>query len=375
MAYFRKSKSLYSSTLSGSISTGTGETISPSSVAGLPTDTEMTLTIDRVDANGNATPAKLERISGTISGGNLISYTRGVDNTTEQPHSAGAIIEAIWSAKDWNDAIDGILTITSQTGGLKNSQTVSDWTIKASRFVNPSVSGTFYDVYANEALLLAAPVSNTINYVKISSAAISNYPIIEAVGDDTNIKLKLLGKGTGTVQYYVPTASAYYDLLATDTDGTLADNSDTKLATQKAIKTYVDGKSTALVVTDVDNTGGSSTTSSTYADITGADVSIVTTAASTDILITGVVQCYANPGALTGSIDYRIQIHDGTSGIGQPIGVSFNPGNTRKAVPITHIIKGVAAGTHTYTLQHKSENNVLSCTAEQINFNVAAFPS
>ena len=64
---FRKVKSLFSTTLSSGISTGTGETITPASVVGLPTDTEITLTLDRVDSGGTATPSKMERITGIIS--------------------------------------------------------------------------------------------------------------------------------------------------------------------------------------------------------------------------------------------------------------------------------------------------------------------
>jgi hypothetical protein len=113
---FRKGKSLFSTTLSSGIGTGTGETITLASVTGLPTDTEITLTIDRVDASGNETPAKLERITGTISGSNLTAYTRGIDNTSDQAHSAGAVIEYVYCGDDLNDLVDGILVGHTQAG-------------------------------------------------------------------------------------------------------------------------------------------------------------------------------------------------------------------------------------------------------------------
>lgn len=113
---FRKGESLFSTTLSSSIGTGTGDTITLGSVSGLPTDTEITLTIDRVDTNGTETPSSLERITGTISGNNLTSYTRGIDGTTEQSHDAGAVIEYIWNADDLNDIVDGILVGHTQAG-------------------------------------------------------------------------------------------------------------------------------------------------------------------------------------------------------------------------------------------------------------------
>lgn len=114
--YFRRYRSLYSTTLSTSISTGTGETITFASVTNVPTDTEITVTIDRVDSSGTATASKMERITGTLSGSNLTSYVRGADNSTEQAHSAGAVVEMVWNAADWNAAIAGFLVEHGQTG-------------------------------------------------------------------------------------------------------------------------------------------------------------------------------------------------------------------------------------------------------------------
>ena len=178
---FKKGESLFSTTLSSSISTGTGETITPASVSGLPTDTEITLTIDRVDANGTATPASLERITGTISGGNLTSYTRGTDGTTEQAHASGAVVEYIWNSQDWNDLIDGILEEHDQAGDHKFTQVE--------------------DSNGNETLKLGSTAS-AVNELTVTNAATGNAPEISATGGDTNIDLKLKGKGTGHAQAY-----------------------------------------------------------------------------------------------------------------------------------------------------------------------------
>jgi hypothetical protein len=145
---FRKGKSLFATTLSAGISTGTSETITPASVSGLPTDTEITLTIDRIDAAGNATPTKTERITGIISGGNLTSYTRGIDGTSDQAHSSGAVVEYIWNADDLNDMTDGILVEHTQTGthGDVTASSVTASTISASH-VTMGVTGRFPVVY------------------------------------------------------------------------------------------------------------------------------------------------------------------------------------------------------------------------------------
>lgn len=117
--YFRKGKSLFSTT-SNTFSTGTGVTITPNSVTGLPTDTELVLTFDRVDSGGTATPSKMERIIGTISGGNFVIRTspssgRGADGTTDQAHTA-PVVEYIPNAKDMNDLVDGLLVEHDQDG-------------------------------------------------------------------------------------------------------------------------------------------------------------------------------------------------------------------------------------------------------------------
>jgi hypothetical protein len=108
--YFRKAKSLYSST-SNSFGTGEGETITPASVTGLPTDTEMVLTFDK------DVPGKLERILGKISGGNFVisSGGRGYDNTTEQSHTS-PVVEYIWNASDVNDRVTAFVAEHSAAG-------------------------------------------------------------------------------------------------------------------------------------------------------------------------------------------------------------------------------------------------------------------
>jgi len=115
MDTFRKGKSNFATTLVTGIGTGTSETITLNSTAGLPTDTEIVLTFNRVTSSGVVNPTSLvERIRGKISGSTLTSYTRGVDSTTEQAHGAGTVVEYI--PNDMNDLVDGILVEHNQDG-------------------------------------------------------------------------------------------------------------------------------------------------------------------------------------------------------------------------------------------------------------------
>lgn len=202
---FKKGESLFSTTLSSSIGTGTGETITPASVSGLPTDTEITLTIDRVDTNGTATPAKLERITGTISGGNLTSYTRGTDGTTEQSHASGAVVEYIWNSQDWNDLVDGILVGHNQDG-------THDF-------------ATLYDTNGNEQIKLTATAS-AVNEITVTNAATGNAPEISATGGDTNVDLKLKGKGTGHTLVYDQSRAEYHPAIMYRTNFIINGNMD-----------------------------------------------------------------------------------------------------------------------------------------------------
>lgn len=220
MGQFRKYKSLYSTTLSSSIGTGTGETITFASVTGVPTDTEITVTIDRVDASGNATPTKMERITGTLSGSNLTSYTREVEGT-EQAHSGGAVVEMVWNAYDWNDAIDGVLAEHNQDGthsaitASKVTSTVADTgnviagTFTQSDTTNNPIAvqiendGTNHGLYIQQDGVLAAGDYALYIY---SNAAQTNSDLVYITQDNASSNqdcLVINNDGTGNGLYVV----------------------------------------------------------------------------------------------------------------------------------------------------------------------------
>lgn len=131
----RKYKSLYSST-SNTFSTGESVTITPASVVGLPTDTEITLTFDRVDSSGTKTPSKMERILGKITGANFVVSAGGrAVEGTEQAHTS-PVVEMVFNAYDYNDIITAFLVAFNQDGTIKNSTTLT------TPVINTSVSGT-----------------------------------------------------------------------------------------------------------------------------------------------------------------------------------------------------------------------------------------
>lgn len=100
----------------GGVSDGTTTTIPLSSSTNLPTDTAVVAVIGRVDANGTTTASLEETIIGVVSGNNLVNCVRGAEGTA-QAHDAGAVVEILFTAKGFNDLIDGILVDHTQLGG------------------------------------------------------------------------------------------------------------------------------------------------------------------------------------------------------------------------------------------------------------------
>lgn len=120
----RKKKSLFSTTLSSGIS-AVDTSMTLASTSGLPTDTAITLTLDRVDANGVSTPTLRERTTGVVSGsvvGNLVRGEDG-DGGTGKVHSSGAVVEDIWEAETWNDAITLLMATHEQVSGRIKNET------------------------------------------------------------------------------------------------------------------------------------------------------------------------------------------------------------------------------------------------------------
>lgn len=128
----------------GGVSDDVVTTVPLASATNLPTDTGVLVVIDRVDANGVATPSLEETVVGVVSGSSLVSCTRGVEGTA-QAHSAGAVVEVLLTAKGWNDIIDAFLVAFNQDGTIKDS------TVLTTPQIN-NVAKTYQYIFASSAL-------------------------------------------------------------------------------------------------------------------------------------------------------------------------------------------------------------------------------
>jgi len=114
----RKATRKFTTTLSSpGIIDAVSDTFTLANTTNLPTDTQVDLTIDRVDSSGTLTPSKEEVITGTVSGGNIINAIRGVEGTA-QAHASGAVVEVRLTASQWNDTIDEIIRLRNAPQGF-----------------------------------------------------------------------------------------------------------------------------------------------------------------------------------------------------------------------------------------------------------------
>jgi hypothetical protein len=195
----RKSTNNFNTTLSSSIN-NTDTTMTLATVTGLDTANAIDLVIDRVDANGNRTPAKREYIVGVVAGSTITSMIRAKGGSTALTHASGAIVEAVANAQVQNDLADALTTTLNQDGSLKSSLSITAPSITTPTLTTPKVVTSINDTSGNE-LISVTSTASAVNQVNVTNSATGTGPTISAVGGDTNIDLKLNSKGTGKIDF------------------------------------------------------------------------------------------------------------------------------------------------------------------------------
>ena len=80
---------------------------------------------------------------------------------------------------------------------LAGSETLSNKTLTAPKFAS---AGEIDDANGAELIKFPATVASAVNEITVTNAATAGTPSISATGDDTNINLNLVAKGSGVVQ-------------------------------------------------------------------------------------------------------------------------------------------------------------------------------
>jgi len=114
------------------------------------------------------------------------------------------------------------------------------------------IAGTdIYDTNGNEMIGLTA-TGSAINNVNITNAAVGNSPVIEAVGDDTDINCELLGKGTGTIKASSDLQLATDNIKDSNGDMAVAINAAGTAVNYLQIGNAATGNSTTITATGTD---------------------------------------------------------------------------------------------------------------------------
>ncbi len=187
---------------------------STTNFAAAPTPGEGMLLIDE-----GAATEELAYATGT-SGGSLTTplVNRGLEGGSAQAHNAQVSVKGVLSAGMWNNMITALLNVLVQSSGALDTTKVADLTT-AQTFTNktltsPKIGTSILDTNGNIVASITATAS-AVNYPKLTNAATGTTgPLISAEGE-TNVDLRLAGKGTGLVHY---TTGLYGDITA-DTDG------------------------------------------------------------------------------------------------------------------------------------------------------------
>lgn len=226
---------------------GVSTSINVGSTTNWPSDTGIIFAIDEVttvDGEEVRVDGTYNEFEGVVASATQIDSVDYVGGDAERSYSAGASTRVYIpvSAERENRLATGMLVDHSQTGGheVAINYDPSNPTLETQKWAgvasavneitvtnaatgnNPKLSATggdtniglnyqtkgtgihqLLDGSGNEVLKTAAGTASAVNEVEVTNAATGNAPQIAATGGDTNIPLKLSGKGTGAVQMFV----------------------------------------------------------------------------------------------------------------------------------------------------------------------------
>jgi hypothetical protein len=212
-------------TLQNALLTGETSTITFTSTVAAKLQASATmkgiLVIDRVDANGTETPTKTEYISFTgVSGSTVTGLTRGVASSSDQDHSAGAIVELVPDIT-WAQAINDVFTTQHNADGTHKTLSLISLvsvTINNStgNFSNVSITG---GVITNVSLVSSSLINRT--FIPVEQKFISSVATTTFDWAYSNIHSITLSAATTTLAFANPVeGQALITRLGQDGTGT-----------------------------------------------------------------------------------------------------------------------------------------------------------
>lgn len=208
----------------------------------------------------------------------------------------GRVRAVYCDATNVNDLITD-LPAGAQLNGADIVTTTGTQTLTNKTLTSPRVGTAILDTNGNESIRIAATAS-AVNDIQVTNAATSGTPTISAVGNDTNIGLNLVGKGTGQIfanSLPVVTTTGTQTLSSKTIDNTctisarddifqLQDNGDSNKRARFELSGVGSGATRVITIPNFDYTLGQVVSNSV---VTGSIVDLnVTTAKIADLNIT-----------------------------------------------------------------------------------------
>lgn len=232
---FFYAKPLWTGTVgAGGISDAVVTSFGLSSATGLDDGETYVFTVDRVDSNGTETPSKREVIIGVLSTATVTSCLRGQEGTA-QAHSAGAVVEILMTAKQWNRVIEGLLVEHGRDGTHDNTKvallagTQTFTGTKTFTGIVP-IAGTSS---SSAGVRLAEDTDNGTNYIGIKSPSAVTTSVDLVLPDGAgSAGQALTTDGSGTLSW-ASGGTSYWTAVAgtptrvSDTQFTITDTSNT----------------------------------------------------------------------------------------------------------------------------------------------------
>lgn len=184
--------------------------ISCGALTGWPTDTAVHFIIYTTDVNGVKVAGSQTDWKGVVSGTTITGLV--LKAGTDNGYSIGAIVEASPTAAWANDMVAG-MTAEHNQDGTHGTMTADNLTVDGTTTLTGNLdvndSSTAIRDSSDNELVKFAKTASAVNEITVTNAATGNAPTISTTGGDTNINLKLAGKGTGYPYLYaIPSFAA-----------------------------------------------------------------------------------------------------------------------------------------------------------------------